>query len=297
MVEKERKMRKVNNAGTVINTMVRGFLAKRRVADVRREKTLTLLADARAWKEGWSDEAEAWFYLNENTGEDLWEPPASGYTKSDGSLVLANGTIIEDPDVLEAREMEAKKTAETLCCECDERAAIKFCRECGDKYCTPCYRNSHATGTRRKHNVDPLGPLDCNECEDVLGIRWCLSCDDCFCDDCWRKVHSHGKRRFHTFYEVSSKGKLGDRLLTIDGSEQPAYDATYPTQMLEAEAESAAYDGASQEYAALSAQQQEFAAQWAEFADDDGYPYWYNEGTGESTYQNPFEQQAEEAYY
>ena len=296
MIEKERKMRKVNNAGTVINTWVRRFLAKRRVEERRRERTLTLLADARAWKEGWSEEAEAWFYLNENTGEDLWEPPASGYTKLDGSLVLADGTIIEDPEVLEAREIEKKKTAETLCCECDERAAIKFCRECGDKYCTPCYRNSHATGTRRKHNTDPLGPLDCNECEDVLGIRWCVSCDDCFCDDCWRKVHSHGKRRFHNFYEVSTKGKLGDRLLTIDGTEQPAYDATYPTQMQEAEYEQDQYADASAEYAQLSAQQNEFAAQWQEFQDDDGYPYWYNESTGESTYQNPFEV-AEDAYY
>lgn len=288
MIEKERKMRKLNIAGTVINTWARRFLAKRYVEERRRENTLTLLADARAWKEGWSEEAEAWFYLNENTGEDLWEPPASGYTKVDGSLVLANGTIIEDPEVLEARAIEKKKTAETLCCECDERAAIKFCRECGDKYCTPCYRNSHATGTRRKHNTEPLGPLECNECEDVLGIRWCVSCDDCFCDECWRKVHSHGKRRFHSFYEVSSKGKMGDRLLTIDGSEQPAYDATYPTHMQEAEYEQDQYDAASQEYAQLSSQQLQFEAQWQEFQDDDGYPYWYNEGTGESTYQSPF---------
>ena len=48
-------------------------------------------------------------YLNESTGEDLWEPPASGYTKHDGSLVLASGEIAEDPDVLEARELEKRK--------------------------------------------------------------------------------------------------------------------------------------------------------------------------------------------
>ena len=235
-------------------------------------------------------------HINESTGEDLWEPPASGYTKHDGSLVLANGVIVEDPDVLEAREMEKKKMAETLCCECDERAAIKFCRECGDKYCTPCYRNSHATGTRRKHNPEPLGPLDCNECEQVLGIRWCIACDECYCDDCWRKVHSHGKRRFHAFSEVNSKGRIDSRVLTIDGTESAAYDATYPTQMNEQEAQQDAYAEASQEYTELAAAQQDFAAQWAEYADDDGYTYYYNTETGESTYDNPFEQQQSEYY-
>ena len=105
-------MRKLNIAGTVINTWARRFLAKRYVEERRRENTLTLLADARAWKEGWSEEAEAWFYLNENTGEDLWEPPASGYTKVDGSLVMANGTIIEDPD--KTPEWEAVNDAKAL---------------------------------------------------------------------------------------------------------------------------------------------------------------------------------------
>lgn len=295
MIERERKNRKFNIAATTINTMIRGFLAKKKVESRRRDHNLMLLNDARMWKEGWSEEAEAWFYLNESTGEDLWEPPASGYTKHDGSLVLANGVIVEDPDVLEARELEKKKMAETLCCECDERAAIKFCRECGDKYCTPCYRNSHATGTRRKHNPEPLGPLDCNECEQVLGIRWCIACDECYCDGCWRKVHSHGKRRFHAFSEVNSKGRIDSRVLTIDGSESAAYDATYPTQMNEYTQQQDEYAEASAEYTELAAAQEDFAAQWVEYTDDDGYTYYYNTETGESTYDNPFEQQSE--YY
>ena len=50
----------------------------------------------------------------------------------------------------------------------------------------------------------------------------------------------------------------------------------------------------SAEYTELAAAQ-DFAAQWAEYTDDDGYTYYYNTETGESTYDNPFEQQSE--YY
>jgi len=161
--------------------------------------------------------------------------------------VLADGSIIEDPEVLEAREVEKKKSSETLCCECDERIAIKYCRECGDKYCTPCYRNSHATGTRRKHHHEPTGPIDCSECEVVLCIRWCVSCDEAFCDDCWRKVHSRGKRRFHPFSEVNHKGRIDTRVFTMDGSELDAYDSTYAQQMQEGEDEAQVYNAATDE--------------------------------------------------
>jgi len=64
MIERERKNRKKNEAGTVINTIIRGFLARQQVKTRRQEHQLQLLNDARAWKEGWSDDAEAWFYLN-----------------------------------------------------------------------------------------------------------------------------------------------------------------------------------------------------------------------------------------
>ena len=66
--------------------------------------------------------------------------------------------------------------------------------------------------------------------------------------------------------------------------------------MQETEYEQDQYDAASAEYAQLSAHQQELEAQWHEYQDDDGYPYWYSEATGESTYQNPFEANEETAY-
>lgn len=287
-IEAERKNRKLGVAATVINNIVRRFIARAFVRDLRKEKMRELLEDARTWKEMWSEDSEAWFYLNGVTGEDLWQPPTTGYTKNDGTLVLATGAIIEDPAVTEANELERKKNSETLCCECEERAAIKYCNQCGDKYCTPCFRTSHSTGTRRNHVPEALGPIDCSECELVLCVRWCVSCDEAYCDGCWRKVHSRGKRRFHPFCEVTSKGRIDPRQLTMDGSQVEGHDPTYAQQMVDAEEHQGEYDAANAEFQQYSAEQQDAAAQWETYQDDQGNDYYYNTTTGETTYDYPF---------
>lgn len=237
MLEAQRKRRRLDNAATKIITMVRGFLCRAFVRDLRKKRFNELLADARAWQEMWSEDTEAFFYLNKASGDALWEPPARGYTKADGQLVLATGAIIDDPAVLEAEEEEKRKNSDKICCECTERTAIRACDECGDNFCTPCFRTSHAAGSRRKHTYTALGPLDCSECELVLAERWCVTCDEAFCDACWRKVHAHGKRRFHPFSEVSSKGRVDSRIITMDGTEIKDYDASYSQQQYEGEQE------------------------------------------------------------
>ena len=123
----------------------------------------------------------------------------------------------------------------------------QHCNECKDNFCTPCYRDTHATGTRKKHTTTPLGPVDCGECENVLAERWCVTCDEAHCDGCWRKLHGRGKRRFHPFCKVNTHtphhhpsrslastlffspasshrrgqvwpgGKIGEAVTTIDG--------------------------------------------------------------------------------
>ena len=133
------------------------------------------------------------FTLCSATGEALWEPSALGYTKSDGFLVLANGEICEDP-LLRRAEVEPaqsddeneevakvvpekKKKNNKLCSECADRTATRGCNECGDKYCTKCYKFMHSTGTRRTHTFTALGPVDCTECELKLAERWCVRSD------------------------------------------------------------------------------------------------------------------------
>jgi hypothetical protein len=171
---------------------------------------------ARQWQEIWSDEEQNWFYYNNATGESAWEPQREGYTKNDGQLVLFNGETIDDPLKQPAGgddesslasnpfggEASAKggvkktnkKLQSKLCSECNERHAIRKCEQCGDQFCTKCYKTTHALGQRRHHTYKLLGPKDCNECESLLAIRFCVACDENFCDGCWRRLHSHGKR-------------------------------------------------------------------------------------------------------
>lgn len=220
-------------AATSIITMVRGFLCRAELRHLKKARLDQWIADAREWQEMWSDESSAWFYLHTASGEALWEPNRTGYTKFDGSLVLASGEIIPDPlmakqlaiedgEVDEEAEAEAAagtKKNNKLCSECADRVAIRSCNECGDKFCTKCYKSTHATGSRRNHTYTNIGPIDCAECELLLAGRWCVSCDEAYCNACWKKVHSHGKRRFHPYSEVSNAGRIDSRIFTMDGEQ------------------------------------------------------------------------------
>ena len=231
-------------AATAINRIVRGFICRAYLRDLKKQQRERWIENARLFKETWADDSESWFYFNESTGEARWEPSALGYTKSDGLLVLASGEIIEDPLNVEstakrergedeynyddaAEEAAAaarlaaaeKKKSSRLCSECMDRVAIRACAECGDKFCTKCYKHLHATGTRRNHTYTAVGPIDCTECELRLAERWCVSCDENFCDFCWRKVHSKGKRVFHPYSEVSIEGRIDPRIFTMDGDQ------------------------------------------------------------------------------
>jgi hypothetical protein len=42
-----------------------------------------------------------------------------------------------------------KKKNSRLCSECCSRVAIRACNECGDKFCTKCYKFLHSTGMFR----------------------------------------------------------------------------------------------------------------------------------------------------
>jgi hypothetical protein len=60
-----------------------------------------------------------------------------------------NGDPIEsDEEEEEVKEVVPDKKKNTrLCSECSSRVAIRACVECGDKFCTKCYKHLHSTGT------------------------------------------------------------------------------------------------------------------------------------------------------
>ena len=150
-------------------------------------------------------------------------PTQAGYKTSDGKLVLANGDIITDSkntnnDNNNNDDDDALLPID-ICSDCNNRYSIRSCNECGDTYCTKCYKTSHLLGSRRNHTFVLLGPVDCIECEESLAQKWCLTCDESHCNVCWEKLHSKNKRRFHPFCIVYPNGRIGSKMMTNDGQE------------------------------------------------------------------------------
>lgn len=319
---------RLHRAATQISRIIRGFLARVYLRDLSKHRRDRWIAMARLWQEMWSEEQQTWYYSNTSTGEAIWEPTRDGYTKFDGKLVLTSGEIIEDPaNVIltlasgqtmtqqEADDKPKAKSNRPLCTECNDRIAIRKCQECGDVFCTKCYKALHALGARRHHTHTMLGPKDCEECELLLCERYCVSCDECFCDGCWRLLHSHGKRCFHPYSEVSPEGRIDSRVFTMDGEQlSGGYDVATYTQsradaasannlaltvqgQLDANSQVIAYEeegsatGWGEEYydnSSADAVVPADGAEWAEYYDDQGYVYYYNNVTGESTYDSPY---------
>lgn len=225
-----------NHAATQINRIVRGFNARKLLEQMKEDRYDEWIAMAKRWQEMWSDDTQTWFYFNAETNEALWEPSRDGYIKADGMLVLCNGDIVEDPNAptldengqpivnfvnpeLTEKKKVKKVLLSKLCSECSENVAIRKCHECGDQFCTKCYKATHNIGARRNHTFVAIGPKSCDDCECLLAERFCVSCDENFCDKCWRKLHSHGKRVFHPYCEISPEGRVDTRIFTMDGDQ------------------------------------------------------------------------------
>lgn len=52
-----------------MQALVRAHLSKRIVAKMTRKRREERTEDARAWIETWSEDAQAWFYYNPQTGQ------------------------------------------------------------------------------------------------------------------------------------------------------------------------------------------------------------------------------------
>ncbi|CAN0026735.1 unnamed protein product, partial [Ectocarpus sp. 8 AP-2014] len=155
----------------------------------RKEKRIS---DARLWTETWSEDAQMWFYHNAATGKGMKAPPSTGYTKHDGALVLSSGEVVTDPEEggwlyiammivsLAGRGRGVHRESDTdqarkqsSCVECEQKRSTRKCDQCGDGFCTKCFRKTHATGRRTKHTWTHVGPMECAECEaEVKG--WCV---------------------------------------------------------------------------------------------------------------------------
>ena len=120
------------------------------------------------------------------------------------------------------------RSGSVFCVQCDDEIARRFCKDCDDKYCLPCFENVHRKGKRKNHifeelNVlkEELGEFDeyCVECEVKKCAVMCNLCGDGYCQSCYDIVHSKGNKKSHTVVAWSEVVKMGD-WIEIDDSDQ-----------------------------------------------------------------------------
>ncbi|KAG3116534.1 hypothetical protein PI124_g4826 [Phytophthora idaei] len=218
-------------AATKIQKMVRKRQAIQRVERLRQERAARFVLQAQTWVEYWNDDAAKWFYYNQETGEALWAPPATGYTKADGKLVLQDGRIIDPSEHDIASILAAQKTPPTLnngsngdtsdamdhgedeedtddedklCVECEEEDARRQCAQCEDVFCDACYEKLHHSAKREKHTWKAIGSLRCIECEKMRATRWCSVCEDPYCLGCFTIIHSKGNKVNHQWTDMAT---------------------------------------------------------------------------------------------
>ncbi|CAM9281310.1 unnamed protein product [Chrysoparadoxa australica] len=211
--------RKREAAAIIMQTMARGYISRQLVTKLFMARSLARMADARQWQETWGEDEEKWFYLNQDTGEAIWEPPKTGYAKADGNLVLVTGEVVPDPLANMTEEERTEALASTMCTECETKRACRHCEQCGDKYCTACFNRTHARAQRALHTWTRCGPMECEECEKAAATKWCTSCDDPFCAACWNIIHAKGKRATHSYCSISPDGKVSLKATAPDGGD------------------------------------------------------------------------------
>lgn len=171
-----------------------------------------------------------WLHVDTQTGEAIWAPPPSGYTKADGNLVLRTGQVIPDPvdgdlssiarkrlspydadkaklaDDASGQETEAEESddEDKLCVECEEEDARRRCEQCEDVFCDACFEKLHRSSKREKHTWKAMGSLRCIECEKMKATRWCYVCQDPYCLGCFTIIHSKGNKVNHEWTDMSS---------------------------------------------------------------------------------------------
>jgi hypothetical protein len=258
-------MRASNEAATKVQAIYRGRLARRLVRDRSGDNHEEMIYRSREYTEIWDEDSQGYFYYNNATEQALWEPPAGGFTKADGKLVLRNGDVIPDPEVDPAAN--SKK-----CIECTTEYASRYCTDCDDHYCDGCWGKSHSAGKRALHSFELTGPTKCVECSVDVAVMWCDDCDDPYCKDCFSSVHKAGKRKKHKWTTIGAEPVI----LEEEGAGGAVAES------------GGGVDG--------FMQAEESGGEWSEYFDDEsGSPYWYNETTGESSYTNPYDAAAADA--
>ncbi|KAG7380284.1 hypothetical protein PHYPSEUDO_007560 [Phytophthora pseudosyringae] len=309
-------------AATKIQKMARRRQAIHRVDRLRQERAARFVVQARTWVEYWNDEAAKWFYYNQETGEALWAPPATGYTKADGKLVLQDGKIIDPsqddiasilaaqkaPPTLnggsngdtsnvnsneeEEEEEEEEDDEDKLCVECEEEDARRKCAQCEDVFCDACYEKLHHSAKREKHTWKAIGSLRCIECEKMRATRWCSVCEDPYCLGCFTIIHSKGNKVNHQWTDMVTFKKAARKKQQMAKDEESAqtYDEFVQSSEYQYVTEYAVAEAAreAREAQAYAQSYNQVHTTPAATADYDGWMTLVDEASGQTYYYNSF---------
>eukprot|EP00957_Ditylum_brightwellii_P124858 9517982-Ditylum_brightwellii.AAC.1 len=141
-----------------------------------------------------------------------------------------------------------------------------------------------------------IGPIECEECTTSTAVRWCTQCDGPFCMDCWTSIHTNGSRAYHGYCNIDSEGSVSPRAWTADGSAAGVFpygniDPNNEGEMDDTEGLPAGDFNQTQANIApgLGTDDTTYERRWSTHHDENNVTYYYDEVTGESTYENPFE--------
>ncbi|OQR93961.1 hypothetical protein ACHHYP_01997 [Achlya hypogyna] len=293
-------LQRQSKAAVRIQTMYRQRQAVRAVAAQKAARFEAFVTQAREWTQFWSDDAGAFFFYHNQTGDAIWEPPQTGYAKADGrDLVLQDGRVVLDPAIAEQEaaareaqqllELELQRAAEeaqlddALCVECDDTEASRRCAQCEDVFCDSCYDRTHGGGKRALHTWTSMGPIKCIECEKLKATRFCEGCGDPYCLGCYNIIHTKGKKALHSWIDMATyKRQLsGEKQNALVQAllQQQAAGAVEDPQTYHEYLQSADYDYVNQGIAHGTGDD----SAWATAVDETtGQVYYYNAQTGET---------------
>jgi hypothetical protein len=160
----------------LVQTAARRARCGRSVRKLLKKRAQRRLAASRACVETWSELIGGWVYLDAKTGAEWLEPPATGYTKQSGLLVLETGQVVgpqgqplPKPSLLATRPT----TAQEAIAEAAAQAASAWTE-------TPEEEAARLLADRPK----------CVEFPHLPATRWDAEWDEPFSEPGWALAHS-----------------------------------------------------------------------------------------------------------
>ena len=245
----------------------RGWMGRQRFADEKKRRLKSMCAEAKKVEELWDDQGAAFYYYDHTKNQSFHEPPKTGYKRRDELLVLATGEAVEDPDhVLNDQQQAANAAADA--------AKLLF-------------------GLYSEKASKPMEELQ-GFLQERLALGGAASDVRMVQDERFNETCSTLETLSNELYYAGRLGRPGAKPPVR--VEQEALQQELEKRVQEAllQQQSSIYSSTglaegSTTTGTLHRKSQISMMGWQELYDDQGNKYWYDEATGASQYENPYE--------